>query len=133
MTPPSYDPPPPKLTVAVNLGSLEIVAGAPRAIEGTIELREFRQVGARPFDLGSYQAAFDGSSSPGGPLVGKLRDLGGPFAVEGTITLAPPRNYVVEGLITGRTADAERLVREITLGATPDAAGRSAFSFEGSY
>ena len=31
------------------------------------------------------------------------------------------------------SADAERLVREITLGAPPDASGRSAFSFEGSY
>jgi hypothetical protein len=129
-------PPDKRGTVTVNLGRLEVVDGAPRAIEGTIEVRDFRQVGARPFELGSYQAAFDGNSSSGpeGPLVGKLRDLGGPFAIEGTITLTPPRNYVVQGFITGRTADSERLVRrEIALGAMPDAAGRSEFSFEGSY
>ena len=40
---------------------------------------------------------------PDGALVGKLRDLGGPFAVDGTITLTPPNNYVVQGFITGRT------------------------------
>ena len=55
------------------------------------------------------------------------------FAVEATLTLTPPNNYLVQGFITGRSADAERLVREITLGAPPDASGRSAFSFEGSY
>jgi len=39
----------------------------------------------------------------------------------------------VQGYITGRTAAAERIVREITLGAMPDTSGRSTFSFEGSY
>ena len=57
------------------------------------------------------------------PLVGKLRDLGGPFVVDGTVTLTPPNAYLVQGFITGRTAEAERLVREITLGAMPDASG----------
>ena len=64
---------------------------------------------------------------------GKLRDLGGPFAVEGSVTLTPPNNYLVQGFITGRSADAERTVRQISLGAQPDASGRSPFSFEGSY
>lgn len=120
--------------VAVNLKRLAIVDGAPVAIEGTIELRDFRQVGARPLELGSYQVTFDGTSSPGAPLAGTLRDLGGPFAVQGTVTLTPPRGYLVQGFITGRTAAAERFVRqEIALGAMPDASGRSEFSFEGTY
>jgi hypothetical protein len=119
--------------VTVNLGRLAVVDGAPSAIEGTIELRDFRQLGARPLELGSYQASFDGIEAGDGKLAGKLRDLGGPFAVDGTITLTQPRNYLVQGYITGRTAAAERLVREITLGATPDASGRSEFSFEGTY
>ena len=45
----------------------------------------------------------------------------------------PPNAYLVQGFITGRSAEAERLVREITLGAPPDASGRSAFSFEGTF
>lgn len=102
-------------------------------LQGVIELRDFRQVGARPLDLGSYQLTFDGSTSPNGNVVGQLRDLGGPFAVTGSVTLSAPRTYLVEGYITGRTAAAERLVREITLGAPPEVSGRSPFSFEGSY
>ena len=84
-------------------------------------------------DIGSYQVTFDSPPQADGGLPGKLRDLGGPFAVEGTVMLHPPNHYLVQGFITGRTAFAESVVREITLGAMPDAAGRSAISFEGSF
>ena len=102
-------------------------------LQGTIELREFRQVGRNPLALGSYRLTFDGTRQANGTSVGQLRDIGGPFAVEGTLTLTPPNSYLVQGFMTGRSAQAENLVREITLGAAPDASGRSAFSFEGTY
>ena len=102
------------------------------SLQGTLELHDFRQVGTNPLDLGSYQLRFDGAPATNGNVVGQLRDLGGPFMVIGTVTLSAPSNYLVSGFITGRTATAERLVREITLGAPPDASGRSEFSFEGS-
>jgi Type II secretion system (T2SS), protein N len=102
------------------------------SLQGTLELRDFRQVGSNPLELGSYQLTFDGAPATNGNVVGQLRDLGGPFMVSGTVTLSPPSAYLVEGFITGRTANAEKLVREITLGAPPDSSGRSAFSFEGS-
>ena len=76
---------------------------------------------------------FEAGALPDAPVVGALRDLGGPFAVSGTVTLTPPNAYLVQGYITGRSAAAERVVREITLGAMPDPSGRSTFSFEGSY
>jgi hypothetical protein len=104
-------------------------------LEGTIELHDLRQVGTNPLTLGSYRLTFAGAAQANdtNDTTGQLRDLGGPFAVEGTVTLTPPNSYIVQGYITGRTADAERLVREITLGARPDAKGRSVFSFEGTY
>lgn len=104
-----------------------------QSLQGTIELQEFRQVGRYPLELGSYQLTFDGTPVKDGRVVGQLRDTGGPFMVNGTVTLIAPTSYLVEGFITGRTAEAEKLVREITLGAPPDASGRSAFSFEGSF
>lgn len=103
------------------------------AIEGTIELHDLRQLGSNPLALGSYQVAFAPGDNPTAAAAGRLRDLGGPFALEGTLTLTPPNAYLVQGFITGRTAEAERLVREITLGAPPDASGRSALSFEGTF
>jgi hypothetical protein len=120
--------------IAADLKRVVLAGGTGvTSLQGTLELRDFRQVGARPLDLGSYQVTFDGAAQPNGAVVGQLRDLGGPFAVNGTVTLSAPNAYLVQGFITGRTAEAERLVSEITLGARPDASGRSAFSFEGSY
>jgi hypothetical protein len=115
--------------VAARFARLELGAnGAPLALQGTVELRDFRQVSPKPLVLGSYEVTFDG-----GP-VGKLRDLGGPFAVEGTVTFTPPNNYVVQGLISGRTPEAADIVRQdIAFGAPPDASGRNQFQFENSF
>jgi len=107
--------------------------GAVKDVEGTIELRDFRQLGSQPMDLGSYQVTFAGVGDANSAVTGKVRDLGGPFIVDATLTLDPARSYVVQGYITGRSAAAERTVRELTLGAMPDASGRSTFSFEGTY
>lgn len=127
-------PPEQRGTLKVELARLELADGlALRAIQGDIELRDLRQLGVQPMELGSYQVSFDGSTPPDGSPVGKLRDLGGPFIVDGTVKVTPPNAYLVQGYITGRTAAAERVVREITLGAVPDPSGRSTFSFEGTW
>ena len=120
--------------VSADLKRIVIGDGmALRQIEGTLALSDLRQVGARPLELGSYQLTFDGTTRTDGSFVGALRDTGGPFAVVGTLTFTPPNSYLVSGAITGRTAQAESLVREIALGAAPDASGRTAFSFEGTF
>jgi hypothetical protein len=127
-------PPEQRGTATAQFVRVELAEGpAPRALEGTVQLHDFRQVGVRPMELGSYQLTFEPGSTREGVAVGTLRDLGGPFAVNGTVTLTPPNAWLLQGYITGRTALAERIVREITLGAMPDASGRSAFSLEGSY
>ena len=121
-------------TIAANFARVVLTDGpAIGSLQGTLELHDFRQVGGNPLELGSYQVTFDGTPATDGNVTGQLRDLGGPFMVTGTVTLSAPSTYLVEGYITGRTASAERLVREITLGAAPDASGRSQFSFEGSF
>jgi hypothetical protein len=120
-------------TVNAELQRVVLAPGAaPRLLQGFVELHDLRQVNAAPGQLGSYRVDFDGVPAPDGSVRGKLRDLGGPFAVEGTVVLTAPSNYLVQGFITGRSADAERTVRQLSLGAQPDASGRSPFSFEGS-
>jgi hypothetical protein len=129
----SQSPPGQRGTVIANLARVVFENRIPRSIEGNVELQNLRQVGARPLELGSYRADFDGKPQPDGTAVGQLRDTGGPFEMVGTITLTPPNGYLVQGTIAGRTAQAESLVREITIGAPPDTSGRTPFSFEGSY
>lgn len=120
--------------IVANLQRLTLGAnGTPQSLQGTLELHDFRQLRPQALALGSYQLVFDGTAQPTGASTGQLKDLGGPFALEGTLTFAPPNEYAVSGFITGRSAEAERIVREITLGAMPDASGRSAFAFEGTF
>jgi hypothetical protein len=126
-------PPHQRANIVADLKRVTVDKGKPGTLDGSIEVRDLRQVGARPLELGSYRADFDGLTQPDGGSVGALRDLGGPFELRGTVTLTPPNVYVVGGTIAGRTGQAESLVREITLGAPPDASGRTPFSFEGSY
>jgi len=106
--------------------------GAPSLLDGSVELLDFRQISPRPIELGSYKLVFAGAPQDGNS-VGKLNDVGGPFKVDGTVTFTPPNSYLVQGFITGRTAQAESIVREISYGAPPDAAGRNEFRFENSF
>jgi hypothetical protein len=118
--------------LVAELERLELAAGGvPGLIQGKLELHDYRMLSPQPMALGSYALTFDGVAQANGASLGKLKDLGGPFIVDGTFTLTPPNAYAVVGFITGRTADAERIVRQITFGVQPDASGRSEFRFEG--
>jgi hypothetical protein len=119
--------------VSLDLKRVVVSDRALRQLQGTIELRDFRQVTPHALDLGSYLVAFDGVAQPDGKVMGNVKDLGGPFRLEGTLVLIPPNEYTFEGYITGRTADAERLIREVMPYSRPDASGRSEVRFEGSY
>lgn len=119
--------------VAVDLKRAVFADRALKQLEGTIELRDFREITPRLMEFGSYRATFDGLAQPDGRILGNVTDLGGPFRIEGTLVLTPPNGYSFQGYITGRTADAERLVREAIPYARPDASGRSELSLEGTY
>ncbi len=120
--------------IAAQFARLVLGAGGtPGILEGSVELLDFRQVSPQPLELGSYRLTFDGVPQEDGTSVGELRDVGGPFAVDGTVKFTPPNSYLVQGFITGRTAQAESIVREISYGAPPDAAGRNEFRFENSF
>lgn len=119
--------------IDANLPRLVVGAGGTiQTIEGVIALHDLKQVGVRPLELGSYEVRF-ADAVAGQPVVGTLRDLGGPFALNGTLTLTPPNSYLVRGAVRGKTAESENLVREITFGAPPDASGFSQLTFEGTY
>jgi len=119
--------------VAVDLKRAVIANQVVKQLEGTIELRDFRQLPPQPMELGSYRVSFDGLAQPDGKVLGHVTDLGGPFRIEGTLVLVPPNQYNFEGFITGRTADAERLIRLEMPYARPDASDRTPLPFEGTY
>jgi len=119
--------------VVADLTRAVLADQAVQQLEGTIELRDFREITPRLMQLGSYRATFDGVTRPDGTVNGQVTDIGGPFRIEGTLVLTPPNQYAFQGTITGRTADAERLIREAIPYARPDASGRTEISLEGTY
>lgn len=119
--------------VVVDVKRAVVADQAVKGLEGTIELRDFREITPRLMELGSYRATFDGVAQPDGSVKGQVNDIGGPFRIEGSIVLTPPNQYSFLGTITGRSADAERLIREAIPYARPDASGRTEISFEGTY
>jgi hypothetical protein len=68
----------------------------------------------------------------GEPLVGTLRDTGGPLELSGTVTLKPSLEYAIDGVARARPGAPPALTQGLALLGPPDPAGRHAISFAGS-
>lgn len=103
-----------------------------RALEGEIEARNLEQgpAGAAE-ELGSYSLVFPPGSS--GDPIGKLHDIGGPLAVEGSLRLTPEPGFDVQGLVAARPTASAELARDIQFLGSPDAQGRRLFSFAATF
>lgn len=119
--------------VVVDLKRAVLAERAVKQLEGNVELHDFEQLTPRPMTIGSYRVSFDGTAQPDGKVIGKVADLGGPYRLEGTLSLSPPTHWEFQGYITGRTADAERTLRQELPYLAPDASGRTEIRFEGDY
>jgi len=108
----------------LDLALAQFEHGIITELQGRIEARDLedRSGGATP--LGSYVVTFSGG--PGEPT-GKLRDLNGPLAVEGTLRLTRQPGFELEGLVAARAGAAPELLNNIRyLGSRmPPAGGRS--------
>jgi hypothetical protein len=105
-----------------------------RALQGVVEVRDFRVTGAKPLELGSYRVTFPGEVAADGSIKGAIEDLGGPYRVLGTLTVTPQRSaYEISGRIAGRSPQAELNVRDITFGAPLDGEGMRTFGTDGTW
>lgn len=119
----------------VDLQMARFQNGTIAALQGRIEAHDLSQSGGSPGSLGSYSLTFPGNSTP--PPKGELRDLGGPLAVEGAVTIKPQpggvADFVVEGLVAPRPNAPPSLANELKMLGTPDAQGRRPFSLDNSF
>lgn len=125
---------PPNLrgTVRAQLESLELAGRRVVSLEGRVDARDLRNT-ANGMVLGSYTATFGTPPDESGNVIGELRDLGGPVAFTGTLTLTPEPGYAIEGLIATRGDSSSALAQQLRVLGTPDAQGRRAFSIAGTY
>ncbi len=99
-------------------------------LAGTIEAHDLEDRSGQATRLGSYVVRFPGGA---GEPTGKVRDLDGPLAVEGTLRLTPQGGFELEGLVAPRSNAAPELLNNIRYLGSPDASGRRPFSLAGSF
>jgi hypothetical protein len=116
-------------TVHADLELARLQHGVVTELKGRIEAHDLTQRSGKVTPLGSYAVVFPGGS---GEQVGRVQDLGGPLAVQGTLTLTSAPGYVLEGQVAARAGAAPELVTGLQFLGTPDALGMRPFSMAGS-
>ncbi|HXW73550.1 MAG TPA: type II secretion system protein N [Steroidobacteraceae bacterium] len=115
----------------VELALAQLEHGAITQLQGRIEAHDLEDRSGANTPLGSYVVTFPGGS---GDQVGKLRDLDGPLALEGTLRLTQsPPGFELEGLIAPRRGAPPEIVNNIRYFGSPDASGRRPFSLSGTF
>ncbi|HET7755801.1 MAG TPA: type II secretion system protein N [Steroidobacteraceae bacterium] len=110
------------------LALVRIEHGALSEIQGRIEAHDLEERTVRATPLGNYAVSFPGGS---GEPTGRVQDLGGPLAVQGTLRLTRERGYVLEGQVTARPGAPPELAANLAYLGSPDALGRRPFSLTG--
>jgi Type II secretion system (T2SS), protein N len=114
-----------------ELALAQVRQGVLTQLEGRIEARNLEdRSGGADTPLGSYLVTFPGGS---GQPIGKLRDLEGPVALEGTLRLTPQPGFELEGQIAPRQGASPELVNNIRFLGSPDASGRRPFAISGTF
>ena len=108
-----------------------IERGAITSLEGRLEVHDLTDHSEHTTPLGSYVITFPGGE---GEPTGKIRDLSGPLAVEGTLrfTHSPP-GYDLSGLVGIRAGAPPELVNAIRFLGSPDSTGRRPFALTGTF
>jgi general secretion pathway protein N len=116
-------------TLVLALPSARIHDSHLVSIAGTIELRQLH-ISNPAADLGSYELQIPLAGS-GSAINGQLRDLEGPLAVNGQVTLQPSGAYEINGTVAPRAAPSDDVNKALQFLGPPDAEGRRTFSLAG--
>jgi general secretion pathway protein N len=112
-----------------DLSQVQVKNGALAQVQGEVQVHDLRD-GRDNMELGSYSLTFPGGA---GEQTARLRDLGGPLAIEGTVRFTNEPGVVVDGLVAPRPTASEDLLNQLRILGTPDAQGRRPFSFASTF
>jgi len=101
-----------------------------RVLQGTATASDLAQR-QPPMAYGSYEQQFGDAARGNEVIMGKLRDLGGPLAVTGTLLLRNGSEYELHGLVSARSGASADLVKGVEFLGPSDAQGRRPFSLAG--
>lgn len=121
--------------LSISLVDLEVVDGWPRTFLGDIRVENvpLTLVGVANGPTGSYQVNFATEEiAEDGTIIGVLKDLDGPLAIDGNLMLSPPNFYEIIGRITARPGAPSDLVQGLALLGPASTDGSREFSMAGS-
>jgi Type II secretion system (T2SS), protein N len=119
-------------TARADLERVAVKSGRLTDLRGRIEAHDLALAEGATTALGSYALAFSGAGSDGA-LIGELRDLGGPLALQGTLRMTPEPGFVLDGNVAPRASASANLVQQLQILGAPDAQGRRSFSIANTF
>jgi general secretion pathway protein N len=120
--------------IRAEFAELELAKGWPVGVRGTIDMDGLVAPPPRNASIGSYHAVLPDPKSqakPGADISARVTDKEGPFEVDGRLTLAPDRSFLLDGTLAPRGDTPPALRRSLELLGPADAAGRRPFGVSG--
>jgi hypothetical protein len=116
----------------INAALLQIERGILTRLEGELQIHDLADLsGGHDTALGSFAITFPPDAS--GDPTGRIHDLDGPLAVDGTLKLTRAPGFEIAGFIAPRKGATTEVVNNIAFLGTPDASGRREFSLAGTF
>ncbi len=116
--------------LTASIDSLHLRNSWPTLFVGSLTVRHFTRPDSN-VDLGSYTLDLSAGPTPH-EVLGHLRDVAGPLAVDATLSLAADRSYHMDGSVLPRAGTPEDVKDSFTFLGPPDASGRRLFQMAGS-
>jgi len=110
---------------------LRLTDGVPVEAEGRLFVRELKAPGPDGARLGDFELVIGEGAVGMGALTGRLRDLGGPLRVRGTIELKENRSYLMTGEVAPGPGAGDEIFNSLAFLGPPDSLGRRPFTVEG--
>lgn len=117
----------------LDIQTLRIIDRRPADATGRLFLRSLRAPGAGGEMLGDFELTVGEGSVGTGSLSGRLRDLGGPLHVRGTIELQADGRYLMSGEASPGPGAGPAIFDTLSFLGPPDNQGRRPFTIEGSF
>lgn len=116
----------------LDLDELRLVGRYPSAARGAVFLRGLRAAGPGAQPLGDFELTVGEGTVGGETLNGRLRDLGGPLHVRGSIELERNGRYLLTGEAAPGPGAGPAIFDTLSFLGPPDRQGRRPFTVEGS-
>ena len=127
--------------VSGRFDEVHVTGGWPAALRGELDLDGLVAPSPRNAEVGSYHAVFPhprpqasavtGAALDPTAITAQVADTGGPFSVEGQLTIGRDRSFLLEGVLAPRGPVPPAMERSLQLLGPADASGRRPFSVGG--